>query len=110
MVKVELCDILYVEGLKDYVKIHLTTGSGLVVKQTINGLEEKPSESNFLRIHRSFIVALDKVQAYNTRHIEVRSQELPIGRLFRQRVDEALTQVRHCSVNEKVMRFSPLRS
>lgn len=90
MVKVVLRDILYVEGLKDYVKIHLTTGPALVVKQTINGMEEKLSESNFLRIHRSFIVALDKIKTYSTRHIEVPSQELPIGRLFRQRVEETL--------------------
>jgi DNA-binding LytR/AlgR family response regulator len=90
MVKVVLRDILYVEGLKDYVKIHLTTGPPLVVKQTINGMEEKLSESNFLRIHRSFIVALDKIKTYNTRHIEVPNQELPIGRLFRQRVEVTL--------------------
>ena len=62
MVKVVLGDIRYIEGLKDYVKIHLVSGPALVVKQTINGMEEKLSESNFLRIHRSFIVALDKIR------------------------------------------------
>ncbi len=90
MVKVVLRDILYVEGLKDYVKIHTAAGPPLVVKQTISGLEEKLSESNFLRIHRSFIVALDKIRTYSARHIEVANQELPIGRLFQQRVEEAL--------------------
>ena len=90
MVKVVLRDILYIEGLKDYVKIHTAAGPALVVKQTINGLEEKLSESNFLRIHRSFIVALDKIRTYNARHIEVANQELPIGRLFRPRVEEVL--------------------
>ncbi|RSK47587.1 LytR/AlgR family response regulator transcription factor [Hymenobacter rigui] len=90
MVKVVLRDILYVEGLKDYVKIHTVLGPPLVVKQTINGMEEKLSESNFLRIHRSFIVALDKVRTFNARHIEVAQEELPIGRLFRQRVTEVL--------------------
>ena len=90
MVKVVLNTILYIEGLKDYVKIHTATGPPLVVKQTINGLEEKLSESNFLRIHRSFIVALDKIRTYDTRHIEVANQELPIGRLFRPKVEEAL--------------------
>ncbi len=90
MVKVVLGDILYIEGLKDYVKIHLLSGPMLVVKQTINGLEEKLSESNFLRIHRSFIVALDKVRTFSARHIEVGHEELPIGRLFRPRVEEVL--------------------
>ncbi|WP_324672200.1 LytTR family DNA-binding domain-containing protein [Hymenobacter sp. GOD-10R] len=90
MVKVVLRDILYVEGLKDYVKIHTLAGPPLVVKQTISGIEEKLSESNFLRIHRSFIVALDKIQTYSARHVEIAQQELPIGRLFRQRVDAVL--------------------
>lgn len=90
MVKVVLRDILYIEGLKDYVKIHTAAGPPLVVKQTINGMEEKLSESNFLRIHRSFIVALDKIRTYSARHIEVANQELPIGRLFRQRVEEVI--------------------
>lgn len=90
MVKVVLRDILYVEGLKDYVKIHTVAGPPLVVKQTISGLEEKLSESNFLRIHRSFIVALDKIRTYSARHIEVAHEELPIGRLFHQRVEEVL--------------------
>ncbi|MGY3087502.1 DNA-binding LytR/AlgR family response regulator [Hymenobacter sp. UYAg731] len=90
MVKVTLRDILYVEGLKDYVKIHRATGPPLVVKQTVCSMEEKLSESNFLRIHRSFIVALDKIRTYSARHIEVANEELPIGRLFRPRVEEVL--------------------
>ncbi|TGE20975.1 LytR/AlgR family response regulator transcription factor [Hymenobacter metallicola] len=90
MVKVMLRDILYIEGLKDYVKIHTVVGPPLVVKQTVNGMEEKLSESNFLRIHRSFIVALDKVQTFSARHIEIAHEELPIGRLFRPRVEEVL--------------------
>ena len=90
MVKVVLRDILYIEGLKDYIKIHLVAGPALVVKQTISGMEEKLSESNFLRIHRSFIVAMDKIRTYSSRHIEVANQELPIGRLFQQRVEEVL--------------------
>ena len=90
MVKVTLREILYVEGLKDYVKIHRVAGPPLVVKQTVCSMEEKLSESNFLRIHRSFIVALDKIRTYSVRHIEVADEELPIGRLFRGRVEAVL--------------------
>ena len=90
MVKVVLRDILFIEGLKDYVKVHVVSGPALVVKQTISSLEEKLSESRFLRIHRSFIVALDHVRTYTARHVEVPQQELPIGRLFRPRVEEVL--------------------
>ncbi|MCC3158937.1 LytTR family DNA-binding domain-containing protein [Hymenobacter sp. 15J16-1T3B] len=90
MVKVLLRDVLYVEGLKDYVKIHCVAGPPLVVKQTINGMEQKLSESNFLRVHRSFIVALDKVRTFSPRHLEIAQQEVPIGRLYRPQVSEAL--------------------
>ena len=90
MVKVVLRDILYVEGLKNYVKIHLVTGPPLVVKQTVAYLEKMLSESNFLRIHRSFIVSLDKVRTYSARHIEVGGEELPIGRLFHPHVEEVM--------------------
>ena len=48
------------------------------------------SESNFLRIHRSFIVSLDKVRTYSARHIEVGGAELPIGRLFHPHVEEVM--------------------
>ncbi|MFC7667665.1 LytTR family transcriptional regulator DNA-binding domain-containing protein [Hymenobacter humi] len=48
------------------------------------------SESNFLRIHRSFIVALDKIRTYSARHMEVPGAELPIGRLFHERTEEVL--------------------
>lgn len=90
MVKVVLREVLYVEGLKDYVKIHCATGPALVVKQTINSMEEKLSASNFLRVHRSFIVALDKVRTYSPSHLEIAGQEVPIGRMYRQQVGGAL--------------------
>ncbi|RAK70183.1 LytR/AlgR family response regulator transcription factor [Hymenobacter edaphi] len=90
MVKVVLREVLYVEGLKDYVKIHCAAGPALVVKQTINSMEEKLSASNFLRVHRSFIVALDKVRTYSPSHLEVAGQEVPIGRMYRQQVGGAL--------------------
>ncbi len=90
MVKVLLREVLYVEGLKNYVKIHRTAGPPLVVKQTVACLEKMLSESNFLRIHRSFIVALDKIRTFSARHVEVADHELPIGRLFHPRVEEVL--------------------
>ena len=75
-----------------FVEIAFRTSAGrpLVAKQTINSMAGKLSESNFLRIHRSFIVALDKIRTYSARHIEVANEELPIGRFFRPRVEELL--------------------
>ncbi|WP_266364520.1 LytR/AlgR family response regulator transcription factor [Tellurirhabdus rosea] len=90
MVKVFTRDILYVESLKDYVKIVLTTGRPLVVKQTISSVEEMLPETAFLRIHRSFVVAIDKITAYTPTHIDVAGQELPVGRLYQKEVGRVL--------------------
>jgi DNA-binding LytR/AlgR family response regulator len=90
MVKVFIRDILYVESLKDYVKIITTTAKPLVVKQSISSLEEMLPEADFLRIHRSFIVAIDKITAYTPTFIDIAGQELPIGRLYHKEVGRVL--------------------
>ncbi|MBC7891086.1 MAG: response regulator transcription factor [Sphingobacteriaceae bacterium] len=90
MVKVLTRDILFVESLKDYVKIVTTTGKPLVVKQTISSLEAMLPTAQFLRVHRSFVVALDKVTAFTPTHLEVAGQEVPVGRLFQKEVERAL--------------------
>ncbi|RDB07926.1 LytR/AlgR family response regulator transcription factor [Runella aurantiaca] len=90
MIKVFTNDILYVESLKDYVKITTTNSNSLVVKQAISSLEEILPESHFVRIHRSYLVAIDKIKTYTSSHIEIGGTELPIGRLFQKGVERAL--------------------
>lgn len=85
MVKILLKDILYIESLKDYVRIK-TTGKTVVTHQKISYLEEKLPEECFIRIHRSYIVSLSKVESYSSTTIEVPSQELPIGRNYKNQV------------------------
>ncbi|UFH57331.1 LytTR family DNA-binding domain-containing protein [Spirosoma sp. KNUC1025] len=90
MVKVFIRDILYVESLKDYIKIVTTSARPLVVKQSISSLEEMLPDTGFLRVHRSFIVAIDKISAYTPNHVDIAGQELPIGRLYHKEVGQAL--------------------
>jgi len=89
MIKVFTNDILYVESLKDYVKI-ITNSNSLVVKQAISSLEEILPDTHFVRIHRSYLVAIDKIKTYTSTHIEIGGTELPIGRLFQKGVERAL--------------------
>jgi DNA-binding LytR/AlgR family response regulator len=89
MVKVYLQDILYIESLKDYVIIH-TKERRIVTKQKISYLEQKLPEEQFLRIHRSFIIAIDKIEAFTPNSIDINQQELPIGRSFKSEVQKAL--------------------
>ncbi len=90
LVKVLIHEILYIESLKDYLKIALTSGKPLIVKHTISALEAMLPTGQFMRTHRSFIVATDKVMTYTPRQIEVSGREIPIGRLYQQAVERAL--------------------
>lgn len=92
MVKIYLENILYIESLKDYVCIH-TDDRRVITKQQISYLEQKLPEDDFLRIHRSFIIATRKIKAFNSNQIELEDKkELPIGRSYKQAVLDRLTE------------------
>lgn len=82
MIKVLLEDILYIECLKDYIIIHRQDNPSLRVKQTISSIENMLPQNLFLRIHRSFIVSIEKVTAYTKNDVEIGKIELPIGRNY----------------------------
>ena len=92
MQKVFVDDILYIESWKDYIKVFLTTGKNILVKQSISAMENLLSDHKFLRIHRSYIVSTDKIAGYNALTIKINSTEIPIGRLYKQAVMELLQQ------------------
>lgn len=82
MIKVFLDDILYIESFKDYIVIHRSHNPDLRIKQTLTSVENMLPRNMFLRIHRSFIISIDKVTAYTKNDIEVGKIELPIGRNY----------------------------
>jgi DNA-binding LytR/AlgR family response regulator len=83
MVKVELSAICYIESLKDYSRIMRKEDKPLVVKKPIGSIEQLLPADRFIRIHRSFIVAIDKITAFTQNDIEIGEQEIPIGKLYR---------------------------
>ena len=89
MVKVYLKDILYIESLKDYVRIKLP-GREVISLQKISFLEEKLPEDCFIRVHRSFIVPLKRIEAFSNSAVEVNGTEIPIGRNYKEAVLEQL--------------------
>jgi DNA-binding LytR/AlgR family response regulator len=89
MVKVFLEDILFIESLKDYIKV-VTTQKVIVSKQSISSLEEMLPKDSFVRVHRSYIIAVNKIDSYNTDTIEIGKKEIPIGRLFRHEASKVL--------------------
>src|SRR5262249_38386022 len=78
----DLDEIVYIESLKDYSRIIRTTQPPLVMKRSISSIEEMLPANLFIRIHRSFIVAIQKVTAYTQHDIEIGELEIPIGKLY----------------------------
>jgi DNA-binding LytR/AlgR family response regulator len=80
-VKILLKEILFIESLKDYIKIQ-TSSKSIITQIPISAIEQRLPES-FLRIHRSFIVAKDKITAYTQHDFEIGKYQIPIGRNYK---------------------------
>lgn len=89
VIKLLLNEILYIEGLSEYVKIY-TNNKKIVTKTSMTNMEEKLPNDSFMRIHKSYIVSLKKIEAFTSSSIEVTGKELPIGRSYKNKVSEVL--------------------
>ena len=81
-VKVSFVDIVYIESQREYIKV-VTVDKSLLSKMTIQKMENTVPADQFKRIHRSFIIAVDKIESYTAHEVEVGGVTLPIGRNYR---------------------------
>jgi DNA-binding LytR/AlgR family response regulator len=88
-VKVCLDEILYIESLKEYIRITTKTKS-ILTKFQLSKVEEMLKDNHFIRIHRSFIVAKGKIDAFSNTDIEINNKQLPIGRSYKELVVAAV--------------------
>jgi DNA-binding LytR/AlgR family response regulator len=79
LVKIAIKEITLIEGLDDYLKIHLETGKNVVTRMTMKGILEKLPSTDFIRVHRSFIIPVHKVETVRKKIIYVSGKEIPIG-------------------------------
>ena len=93
MKKVFVNEIEYVESWKDYVKIFLTGSRHFLVKRPISAIENILSDHKFVRVHRSYIVSLDKISRYNALSLQIGQSEIPIGRFYKQSVMDRLQSI-----------------
>lgn len=85
LVRIALDDILYIEGLKDYVKVHLKGVEKAVLSLTsLKALEEKLPSKRFLRVHRSFIVALDKITTMTKNSLQIGKMNIAVGDQYKE--------------------------
>ncbi|HLA60225.1 MAG TPA: LytTR family DNA-binding domain-containing protein [Puia sp.] len=92
-VKITIADILYIEAMKDYVKIFITTsGKPVITKMSLKALEEKLAAHRFVRIHKSYIVSADKVTAIKRDLVCIADTELPLSETYRSNIDTMLAR------------------
>ena len=85
LVRIALDDILYIEGLKDYVKVHLKGVEKAVLSLTsLKALEEKLSPRRFMRVHRSFIVSLDKITTMTKNSLQIGKMNIAVGDQYKE--------------------------
>lgn len=93
LVRIAYDDILYTEGLKDYVKVHLKSDPKPILSLTsLKALEEKLPASKFMRVHRSFIVNLDKISAVTRNTIQIGATSIPVSDQYKEAFNQFLSK------------------
>lgn len=88
MVRVKFNDILYLESVRDYVKV-FTTNRTVITKQNLSYFEKMLNPNEFIRVHRSFIVSINHITAFSSSSVEVGEIDIPLGRLYK---EESITR------------------
>ncbi len=89
LVKVMFSDILWIEGLRDYIKVILKgTQKPLIVRTSLKALEPELPQNKFVRIHKSWMVAISEITAVRKNSIFIKEMELPVGETFREAVEK----------------------
>jgi two-component system LytT family response regulator len=89
MIKIDFAEILYIESLSDYIKIH-TNERIIVTRETISNIEAKLPNKDFIRVHRSFLIAITKIESFTSETIEINKKFIPISRSYKKGVLKVL--------------------
>jgi DNA-binding LytR/AlgR family response regulator len=79
LIKINYADILFIEGLDDYLKIHLQNQKAVVARMTMKAVMEKLPQKEFVRVHRSYIIPLSKIESVRNKVIHIGEREFSIG-------------------------------
>ncbi len=87
LIKIDLENILYIEGLKDYVKIYTAnTPRPILTLMSMKSIEQTLPENEFMRIHRSYIVSVNHIKSFDRSHVQIVNTTIPIGSTYRTRM------------------------
>lgn len=77
--KIDLEDILYIEALDDYLKIYLNGQKTIVARMTMKTMQKKLPSADFVRVHRSFIIPIKKVESFRNKNLQILDKKIPVG-------------------------------
>jgi two-component system, LytTR family, response regulator len=84
LLKIQFDDIVWIEGLRDYIKIHLkSTKHPVVVRMSVKGVEAELPPADFIRVHKSYIVSVNEITAIRKNSVFIKEQEIPVGDTYR---------------------------
>ncbi len=92
LIKVNLNNILFIESLKDYIKV-ITTLGDYVVHKSLTAISEELPQSNFIRIHRSYTISINKIIALEGNTVEISNRKIPIGRNYLKQTKERILNI-----------------
>lgn len=95
LVKIPIAEISHIESMKDYVKIFLTTAKKpILTKSTLKGIEEKLPSRKFMRVHKSFIVNLNKIESIRSQNISIGEHHIPVSSVHLEGLMQALNRIK----------------
>ena len=92
MIKINFDELDYIESLSDYLKIHLSN-KVIITRETISSIEAKLPKQDFMRIHRSYIVSISKIESFTPEFIETKNKAIPISRSYKNDVKQRLDTI-----------------
>jgi len=94
MERINFADILYIQGMKDYLRI-ITTKNKIMTLQNFNNIETSLPSNNFIRVHKSYIIAIDKIESIERNTIKIRDKIIPIGLSYKNKFFSILNEFRN---------------
>jgi DNA-binding LytR/AlgR family response regulator len=92
-VKIIFNDIIWVEGVRDYIKIYLRSDNKpLLIRSSLKAIEQELPSSKFLRIHKSYLVAVESITSIRKNSVFIKNMELPVGETFREDVERLMSK------------------
>lgn len=89
-IRIDYTDVLYLESLRDYVAIHLVNNSKILTLQSLSSFERELPEQQFIRIHKSYMIALHKIKQIEKNSVLINGKQLPVGITYKTRFEKGV--------------------